>query len=108
MRNSYDPPRCPDCGAYAHMPGTTHIGNFHEQGCRNRGAKVEWQNGRLIVPRRSPKITSPFKCYVCGQPVLERFAIATMSEDTDRAFLLHDKCSDQLEDETAIVRVKRS
>lgn len=43
--------RCPDCGAYAPIPGTSYVGgNFHKPGCRNRVPRENFpRSGRLGV-----------------------------------------------------------
>lgn len=65
-------------------------------------------NGTRKLRGDNPKQTNPLRCYVCGESVLEEFCLATMSEETDRVFVLHNGCSDQVEGGTNIIRVSRS
>jgi DNA-directed RNA polymerase subunit N (RpoN/RPB10) len=40
-----------------------------------------------------------WRCYVCGKPIGEEFACASMNIDTDRIFLMcSEKCTRQLDD----------
>lgn len=45
------------------------------------------------------------RCYVCGEDVSKQFCLATMSDETDRVFVLHEKCSEQLESGTFVIYV---
>ena len=49
-----------------------------------------------------------WRCYVCGKPVEEKFALTSMQDETDRVFLgCSEKCVRQL-DEVYILYVKRT
>jgi hypothetical protein len=49
---------------------------------------------------------TPFRCYVCAEAVTDRFVICAMSDDTDRGFVVCEKCVSVLEDCTHIVHVE--
>ncbi len=36
-------------------------------------------------------------CYVCGKSIGNCFMLCAMIEGTDRVFLVHDKCSEQVD-----------
>jgi hypothetical protein len=41
-------------------------------------------------------------CYVCGKPIEQRFILASPAAKTDRVFLVHPDCEEQVDDEYAI------
>jgi hypothetical protein len=48
-----------------------------------------------------------FRCYVCAAWVSEVFAICSMARDTDRAFVVCERCVAQLEKGTHVVHVSK-
>jgi len=36
-------------------------------------------------------------CYVCGKKLLKNYCLVSMRNSTDRVFLVHKKCSKQVE-----------
>jgi hypothetical protein len=38
------------------------------------------------------------RCYVCGRGVGGEFVLVAMSDDVDRVFVAHGKCSQQMQD----------
>ncbi len=46
-------------------------------------------------------------CYVCGEPLGERFCLWSLSDSTDRVFLCHEKCKERLMD-AIVVSVERA
>lgn len=51
-------------------------------------------------------IRMKLKCYVCGEPLEDIVTLATMAEDVDRVFVMHDQCSKQCEEQVKTVLVK--
>ena len=50
----------------------------------------------------------PFRCYCCGEPLGSVFALVTMGDSTDRAFVTTVKHADRADDATVVVvRVER-
>ena len=46
------------------------------------------------------------KCYVCGEALDDILTLATMADETDRVFVIHDECSKQCEEQVMTVLVK--
>jgi hypothetical protein len=50
-------------------------------------------------------MTTTLRCYVCGKALDKQFCLATMSEDTDRVFTVHDDCAKQLDKDVTVICV---
>jgi hypothetical protein len=50
-------------------------------------------------------MTTSLRCYVCGEALDKQFCLATMAEETDRVFTVHDDCAKQLDSETAVISI---
>jgi len=48
-----------------------------------------------------------WRCYVCGKPIGDVFILWSLNEETDRVFLVHEKCAVRLSDEPVKMNVKR-
>jgi DNA-directed RNA polymerase subunit N (RpoN/RPB10) len=43
------------------------------------------------------------RCYVCGKPTGDQFAVVAMSKDSDRAFVVHTgSCLDRVDEDVEV------
>lgn len=65
-----------------------------------RAVFSNWLLGWTCMGKNRPKVTiteNEWYCYVCGERIEKQFVLASMTERTDRVFLVHGHCAEQLD-----------